>query len=85
MRSLEGQKGRSPRCRRHGCSETCANLEMVAASGGTYTERLSRLPTRMPIRLNKFLDRTTLSLCLFDLNQGQDAIACEVFFTKAGA
>ena len=27
--------------RRHGCSETCASLEMVAASGGKYTERLS--------------------------------------------
>src|SRR5664279_4625400 len=33
MRSLEGQKGRPPRCRRHGCSETCASLEMVAAIG----------------------------------------------------
>src|ERR1035437_10589202 len=45
-RSLEGQKGRPPRCRRHGCSETCASLEMVAANGGTYTERLSTVRPR---------------------------------------
>jgi DNA-binding transcriptional LysR family regulator len=45
MRSLEGQKGRPLRCRRYGCSETCASLEMVATSGGTYPDMLPAIRT----------------------------------------